>query len=128
MHDPISDLLTRIRNAGMAQHRELVLPHSRLKESVARLLQQEGFLSGVTVEGDKVKQLHLSLRYDGRRSAITGLRQISTPGLRRYVGAGSIPRVLGGLGVAVLSTPKGVVSGSDARKLNVGGEVLCYVW
>lgn len=128
MHDPISDLLTRIRNAGMAQHRELVLPHSRLKESVARLLQQEGFLSEVAVEGTKVKQLRLALRYQGRRSAITGLRQISTPGLRRYVGAGSIPRVLGGLGVAVLSTPKGVVSGSDARKLNVGGEVLCYVW
>ncbi|MBX3733007.1 MAG: 30S ribosomal protein S8 [Verrucomicrobiae bacterium] len=128
MHDPISDLLTRIRNAGMAQHRELVLPHSRLKEAVARILQQEGFLSAVRVEGTPLKQLHLELKYQGRRSAITGLRQISTPGLRRYVGAGSIPRVLGGLGVAVLSTPKGVVTGSDARKLNVGGEVLCYVW
>lgn len=128
MHDPISDLLTRIRNAGMAQHPELVMPHSRLKESVARLLKQEGFISEVSIEGTKLKQLRLGLRYNGRRSAITGLRQISTPGLRRYVGAGAIPRVLGGMGVAVLSTPKGVVTGVDARKLNVGGEVLCYVW
>lgn len=128
MHDPISDLLTRIRNAGMAQHRELIMPHSRLKESVAQILKQEGFLSDVAVEGTKLKQLRLALRYQGRRSAITGIRQISTPGLRRYVGAGSIPRVLGGMGVAVISTPKGVVTGSDARKLNVGGEVLCYVW
>lgn len=128
MHDPISDLLTRIRNAGMAQHRELIMPHSRLKESVAQILKQEGFLSDVAVEGTKLKQLRLALRYQGRRSAITGIRQISTPGLRRYVGAGSIPRVLGGMGVAVISTPKGVVTGSDAQKLNVGGEVLCYVW
>ncbi len=128
MHDPISDLLTRIRNAGMAQHQELVMPHSRLKESVARLLKQEGFISDVSVEGSTIKKLRLGLRYQGRRSAITGIRQISTPGLRRYVGAGSIPRVLGGMGVAVLSTPKGVVTGVDARKLNVGGEVLCYVW
>ncbi len=115
MHDPISDLLTRIRNAGMAQHQELVMPHSRLKESVARLLKQEGFISDVSVEGSTIKKLRLGLRYQGRRSAITGIRQISTPGLRRYVGAGSIPRVLGGMGVAVLSTPKGVVTGVDAR-------------
>jgi small subunit ribosomal protein S8 len=128
MHDPISDLLTRIRNAGMAQHSELVLPHSRLKESVAKLLQQEGYISDVTVEGDKIKKLKLGLRYQGRRSVITGLKQISTPGLRRYVGAGDIPRVLGGMGVAVLSTPKGVLTGTDARKLNVGGEIICYVW
>lgn len=128
MHDPISDLLTRIRNAGMAQHRELVMPHSRLKESVALILKQEGFIVEVAVEGATMKQLRISLRYQGRRSAITGLRQISTPGLRRYVGAGSIPRVLGGMGIAVLSTPKGVVTGTDARKLNTGGEVLCYVW
>lgn len=104
------------------------MPHSRLKESVAQLLKQEGFITEVAVEGTKLKQLRLSLRYSGRRSAITGIRQISTPGLRRYVSAGSIPRVLGGMGVAVLSTPKGVVSGTDARKLNVGGEVICYVW
>ena len=128
MHDPISDLLTRIRNAGMALHSDVVMPHSNLKESVAKLLKQEGYLSEVSVEGDKLKQLKLGLRYQGKRNVITGLRQISTPGLRRYVGAGDIPRVLGGMGVAVVSTPKGVLTGSDARKLNVGGELICYIW
>jgi small subunit ribosomal protein S8 len=128
MHDPISDLLTRVRNAGMALHSDVVMPHSKLKESVAKLLQQEGYVSEVSVSGQKIKQLKLSLRYQSKRHVITGLRQISTPGLRRYVSAGEIPRVLGGMGVAVISTPKGVLTGSDARKLNVGGEVICYVW
>ncbi|HAB14999.1 MAG TPA: 30S ribosomal protein S8 [Verrucomicrobiales bacterium] len=128
MHDPISDLLTRIRNAGQAQHVEVTIPHSRLKEAVVRLLKDEGYLNDVRVEGDKIKSLKVGLRYQGRRSVITGLRQISTPGLRRYVGAGSVPRVLGGLGVAVLSTPKGVLSGLEAQKQNVGGELICYVW
>lgn len=128
MHDPISDLLTRIRNAGQAQHAQVSIPHSRLKEAIVRLLKAEGYLGDVQVEGDKIKSLKVGLRYQGRRSVITGLRQISTPGLRRYVGAGEVPRVLGGMGVAVLSTPKGVMSGIEARKQNVGGELICYVW
>ncbi len=128
MHDPISDLLTRIRNASQARHADVTVPHSRMKESIARLLKEEGYLTDVQVEGDKVKTLKLALKYQGRRNAITGLRQISTPGLRRYVGAGNVPRVLGGMGVAILSTPKGIVSGLEARRQNVGGELICYVW
>ena len=128
MHDPISDLLTRIRNARQARHADVTVPHSRMKESIARLLKEEGYLTDVQVEGDKVKTLKLALKYQGRRNAITGLRQISTPGLRRYVGAGNVPRVLGGMGVAILSTPKGIVSGLEARRQNVGGELLAFVW
>lgn len=128
MHDPISDLLTRIRNAGQAQHSDVSIPHSRLKEAISRVLKDEGYVSDVKVEGDKIKSIKVSLRYQNRRSVITGLKQVSTPGLRRYVGAGDVPRVLGGMGVAVLSTPKGVLTGVEARKQNVGGEVICYVW
>jgi len=128
MHDPISDLLTRIRNAGQSHHAEVVIPHSKVKESIARLLQQEGYLGEVSVEGTNIKSLKVALKYQGRKSVITGLRRISTPGLRRYVGSGDIPRVLGGMGVAVISTPKGVLSGTEARKQNVGGELICYVW
>jgi small subunit ribosomal protein S8 len=128
MHDPISDLLTRIRNAGQAQHSEVTIPHSRLKEAISRVLKEEGYVSEVKVEGDKIKSITVSLRYQNKRSVITGLKQISTPGLRRYVGAGDVPRVLGGMGVAVLSTPRGVLTGVEARRQNVGGEVICYVW
>ena len=128
MHDPISDLLTRIRNAGSAQHPTLQMPHSKLKESIARILKQEGYLNDISVEGDKLKNLKLGLRYEGKKSVIVGLRQISTPGLRRYVRSTEIPRVLGGMGVAVVSTSKGVMSGQDAKKHNLGGELICYVW
>ena len=128
MHDPISDLLTRIRNAGSAGHAEVSVPHSAFKESVARVLNQEGYLNSVNVEGDSKKSLKISLRYQGRKSVITGLRQISTPGLRRYVNAREIPRVLGGMGVAVVSTPRGVMTDVQARKNNLGGEVVCFVW
>ena len=128
MHDPISDLLTRIRNAGAAQHPSLVIPHSKMKESVAHIIKREGYLNDVSVEGDKLKSLKLGLRYDGKKSVIVGLRQISTPGLRRYVRSTEIPRVLGGMGVAIVSTSKGVMSGQDAKKQNLGGELVCYVW
>lgn len=128
MQDPIADMLTRIRNAGMARHTSVAMPHSRMKESIARILKDEGYIADIAVEGDKLKTLKLGLKYQGRKSVIEGLRQISTPGLRRYVGAGSIPRVLGGLGTAILSTPRGVLSGSEARKQGVGGELVCYVW
>ena len=126
--DPVSDLLTRIRNAGLALHPSVNLPHSRFKESIAEVLRQEGYIANVSTEGDKLKTLKLTLKYQARKPVIVGLRQISTPGLRRYVASTDIPRVLGGLGVAIVSTPKGVMSGSQARKQNLGGELVCYVW
>jgi len=128
MHDPISDLLTRIRNAGMARHAKVTIPHSRLKEAVARILKQEGYVSDMAVEGDVIKSLILTLKYEQRRPVIAGLKQVSTPGLRRYVGSTEIPRVLGGMGVAVVSTSQGVMSGLQAKKQNLGGELVCYVW
>ena len=128
MHDPVSDLLTRIRNAGMARHSKVSVPHSRLKESVARILKAEGYVSEVIVEGTMPKQIVISLKYPGQTPVIVGLRQISTPGLRRYVRSTEIPRVLGGMGVAVVSTPQGVMTGTNARKANLGGELVCYVW
>jgi len=128
MHDPVSDLLTRIRNAGMARHPKVAIPHSKLKASVAMILKSEGYVSDVSVEGSKPKQIVVALKYNGRQPVIVGLRQISTPGLRRYVRSTEIPRVLGGMGVAIVSTPKGVMTGSEARKANLGGELVCYVW
>jgi len=127
--DPIADLLNRIRNGGSAAHPTVSVPHSKMKESIAQILHREGYLAGVTVEGEKAsKVLKLNLKYQARKPVIVGLRQISTPGLRRYVGSGEVPRVLGGMGIAIASTPKGVMSGQDARRQNVGGELLCYVW
>jgi small subunit ribosomal protein S8 len=128
MHDPISDMLSRIRNAGMARHAKVTLPHSKMKESLAHILKREGYISDVAVEGEAIKSLILSLKYDQRRPVITGLRRISTPGLRRYVRSTEIPRVLGGMGVAIVSTPRGVMSGTDAKQQNLGGELVCYVW
>lgn len=128
MHDPVSDLLTRIRNAGMARHAKVSMPHSRLKESVAQILKAEGYVSEVIVEGVAPKQIVISLKYNGQAPVIVGLRQISTPGLRRYVRSSEIPRVLGGMGISVVSTPRGVMTGSAAKKANLGGELVCYVW
>jgi len=128
MTDPIADLLTRIRNASRALLPEIQLRHSKLKESVARVLKDEGYVSDCSVEGSSKRTLKVKLKYSGRKGVIVGLRRISRPGLRRYVGAHEVPRVLGGLGVAILSTPRGVMSGTEARKQNVGGEVLCYIW
>lgn len=128
MHDPVSDLLTRIRNAAMARHSKVSVPHSRLKESVARILKAEGYVSEVIVEGTMPKQIVISLKYTGQTPVIVGLRQISTPGLRRYVRSTEIPRVLGGMGIAVVSTPQGVMTGTNAKKANLGGELVCYVW
>jgi len=128
MHDPISDLLTRIRNAGMARHAKVTIPHSKLKASVAAVLKQEGYVAEVTVEGATIKSIVVALKYEAKRPVIVGLRQISTPGLRRYVRSTEIPRVLGGMGVAIVSTSRGVMSGQDAKKQNLGGELVCYVW
>ncbi|MCU0770754.1 MAG: 30S ribosomal protein S8 [Verrucomicrobia bacterium] len=128
MTDPIADMLTRIRNASRALLPSVEIPHSKMKESLARLLLKEGYVAEVGVEGDKAKRLKLKLKYTGRRGVIEGLRRVSRPGLRNYVGSTKIPRVRGGLGVAVISTPEGVMSGHEARRKNLGGEVVCYVW
>jgi len=128
MTDPISDMLARIRNAHMALLPTVEMPHSRIKADIAQILKKEGYISDVAVEGKAVKTLKLKLKYSGKKGTIDGLRRISTPGLRRYVSATEIPRVRGGLGVAIVSTSQGVMSGQDARKKNVGGELVCYVW
>ncbi|MDB6034567.1 MAG: hypothetical protein JWM16_4905 [Verrucomicrobiales bacterium] len=128
MTDPISDMLTRIRNAHSALLPAVELPHSKMKESIAVILKREGYISEYSVEGQGLKKLKLKLKYEGRRGVIEGLRRISKPGLRRYVGSTEIPRVLGGMGIAIVSTPQGVMSGNQARKNNLGGELLCYIW
>ena len=128
MHDPISDLLTRIRNAGLAKHASVVMPHSKMKEAVAQILKREGYVGDVSVEATPLKNLKLSLKYVGRAPVIVGLRQISTPGLRRYVRSTEIPRVLGGMGIAIVSTSRGLMTGTEARQQNLGGELVCYVW
>jgi small subunit ribosomal protein S8 len=128
MSDPISDMLTRIRNAGRALLPAVELPHSRMKESVAKILKSEGYVGDVVVEGNAVKKLKIRLKYQGKKGVIEGLKRVSRPGLRRYVGATEIPRVLSGMGVSILSTPEGVMTGAQAKKKNLGGELLCYVW
>ena len=128
MNDPISDMLTRIRNAHRALLPSVELPYSKQKEGIAQILKKEGYIAEYRVEGDKVKKLKLALKYQGKRGVIEGLRRISSPGLRRYVGATEIPRVRNGLGTAIVSTSQGLMSGLEARKNNLGGELVCYVW
>jgi len=128
MTDPIADMLTRIRNAGRALLPTVEMPHSRMKESLANILKKEGYVADVAVDGKTIKKLKIQLKYQGKKNVIEGLRRISKPGLRHYVGATEIPRVLGGMGVSVISTPEGVMTGTQARKKNLGGELLCYVW
>ena len=132
MTDPIADMLTRIRNANQAMHDEVRMPSSKLKESLAAVLQSEGYISGWSVADDEARPgsvLTIQMKYSPDRDrTIMGLRRISTPGLRVYRNAGTVPRVLGGLGVAVLSTSHGLMTDREARKRHVGGEVMCYVW
>ncbi|MCS6770416.1 MAG: 30S ribosomal protein S8 [Kiritimatiellae bacterium] len=129
LSDPISDMLTRIRNAARAGLREVEVPHSRLKEEIARILASEGYLiSFETLEDGAKKTLRLHLRYKRERPVIRGLRRISKPGIRRYVQAADVPRVVGGTGIAVLSTSRGILTDREARRARVGGEVLCYIW
>jgi len=128
MNDPISDMLSRIRNANRALLPGVELPHSRMKESLAGILKREGYINDFAVEGKLPKVLKLKLKYQGKKSVIEGLKRVSSPGLRRYVGADAIPRVRGGLGVAIVSTSEGVMTDNQARKKNLGGELLCYVW
>ncbi len=128
MNDPISDMLTRIRNANRALLPSIEVPHSKIKESIVGILKREGYITDYSVETQPSKTIKLKLKYQGKKSVIEGLRRISTPGLRRYVGATEIPRVRGGLGVAVLSTSEGLLTDMQARRKNLGGELLCYVW
>lgn len=130
MTDPIADMLTRIRNANNAKHDSLDVPASNMKKSVANILLQEGYIKGFDViEDGKQGIMRVQLKYGvNGEKVITGIKRISKPGLRVYAKRNEIPRVLGGLGIAVISTSKGIITDKEARKNNVGGEVICYVW
>ena len=129
--DPIADMLTRIRNANTAKHDTVDVPSSKMKISIAEILLKEGYIKKFDVnEVDGIKTIHITLKYgtDKNDKIITGLKRISKPGLRVYAGKDELPKVLGGLGIAILSTNKGVITDKEARKLQVGGEVLAFVW
>jgi small subunit ribosomal protein S8 len=128
--DPVSDYLTRVRNAITAQHAEVEVPASRLKREMTRILSEQGYIQDFSVEPTPVGDvIRIRLKYtDGRRSVVTGLRRISRPGRRRYVSHGEIPRVIGGMGTAIMSTSVGVMTGHQAKQRGVGGEVVAYVW
>lgn len=127
--DPISDLLTRIRNAHKAKHRRVDIPASKMKAAIAQVLLDQKFIANFTVlQDDKQGILRINLKYHDGRPVIMGLRRISKPGIRIYRGSEAMPRVQGGLGIAVISTSRGIMTGSQAKKQNVGGEVLAYVW
>ena len=131
MSDPIADMLTRIRNANTAKHDTVDVPASKMKLAIAEILLKEGYITKYEVLEDGVfKPIHITLKYgaDKNEKIITGLKRISKPGLRVYAGSQEIPRVLGGLGIAILSTNQGVITDKEARKLHVGGEVLAFVW
>ena len=128
--DPIADMLTSIRNANMAEKKTVEVPHSKLKSELARILSKEGFISDYTTEGQDGKRvIRLYLKYlNEKEPLIKGLRKMSKPGCRMYVNAEEIPRVFGGIGISILSTSSGLMTGDEARKKHIGGEVLCYVW
>ena len=130
MTDPIADMLTRIRNANQNRSKEVIIPSSKMKLEIARILKEEGFIEEFKVNNESVQStLTLTLKYGhNKERVITGLKRISKPGLRVYAKAEDIPRVLNGLGIAIISTPKGIMTDKLARKNNVGGEVIAYVW
>ncbi len=130
MTDPIADYLTRIRNATRVKHNKVDIPSSNMKRKMTRILKEYGFIKNyILIDDKKSGIIRIYLKYDeDGNSVIHGLKRVSTPGLRRYVGVKDIPRVYNNLGIAILSTPRGVISDRDAQKLRVGGEVLCYVW
>jgi len=127
--DPIADFLTRLRNATSVQKLETVAPYSKIKIEIARILKQEGYIANFELDttGDK-PQIKVTNKFVNRVPALTGLKRVSKPGLRRYVGATEIPRVLGGMGISILSTPRGILTGKEAKKQNVGGELLAFIW
>ncbi|MBE6138847.1 MAG: 30S ribosomal protein S8 [Firmicutes bacterium] len=127
--DPIADMLTRIRNANQMRYKEVEVPASKMKNEIARILKSEGFIVDYKVKKNNIQDiLVLSLKYVDKERVITGLKRISKPGLRVYVGAEEVPSVLSGLGIAIISTSKGVMTDKEARKNSLGGEVLAYVW
>jgi small subunit ribosomal protein S8 len=130
VNDPIADMLTRIRNACMARHTTVQIPASKMKVAIAQILKREGFIRDFAVQtGEPYDIIEITLKYTAdKRSVITGLKRVSKPGLRIYTGRNDIPRVRNGLGLSILSTPKGVMAGHEAWQQHVGGEVLCYVW
>jgi len=130
MTDPIADMLTRIRNAINRRHASVDIPHSKMKESIARILQDEGFVQRYELVPDgRFQVIRVHLKYaEGRRPVLTHLKRLSTPGRRLYAGSAQIPRALGGMGIVIVSTPRGVLTGTRARRENVGGELICEVW
>ena len=131
MTDPIADFLTRIRNGIMANHKVVEIPSSKLKKDITRILFEKGYILNFKFIDDEVQgTIKIALKYnpETKQPAIKSLQRVSRPGLRKYTGAKSVPRVLNGLGVAILSTPKGVITDKEAKTLNVGGEVLCYIY
>ena len=130
MTDPIADMLTRIRNANTVGHKEVEIPASKMKKAIAQILLDEGFIANYEIVSDNAQgTIKVELKYGpNREKTIYGIKKISKPGLRVYAKADRVPKVLGGLGIAILSTSKGVITDKEARKLGVGGEVICYVW
>jgi small subunit ribosomal protein S8 len=129
LSDPIADFLTRLRNAGAALKPEVLVPYSRIKSEIARILKQEGYISAFELDTTGTHpQIKVTTKLSNRTPAIRGLKRVSRPGLRRYVGAKDIPRVLGGMGVAILSTPRGLLTGHEAKRQNIGGELVAYIW
>jgi small subunit ribosomal protein S8 len=130
MTDPVADMLTRIRNANSVGHEAVSVPASRMKKSIAGILKDEGYIESYdVVDDDKQGMINITMKYgNDNEKVISGIKKISKPGLRVYAKAEDVPRVLGGLGIAIISTSKGVISDKEARRLGVGGEVICYVW
>jgi ribosomal protein S8 len=127
--DPIADMLTRIRNGNMAKHTEVKVPFSKIKESMANILKNEGYITSYEIkEEGNIRDIVVTLKYMDGDAVIKGLKRISKPGRRVYTSVENLPKVLGGLGIAIVSTPKGVITDKECRKHSVGGEVLCYVW
>ena len=127
-NDPIADLLTRLRNSTRVRKAELLVPYSSMKADISAILKKEGYITDFEVKSEGKPQLRIVNKFAGKTPAITGLKRVSRPGLRRYVGAEDIPRVLGGMGISIISTPRGVLSGREARRQKVGGELLAFVW
>ncbi len=129
LSDPIADFLTRLRNAARSNRNDVSAPYSRMKEEIAKILKQEGYIAGFEIDTQaKPAQIKVTMKFVNRVPALSGLRRVSRPGLRKYVGSADIPRVLGGMGVAILSTSRGVITGRQARKEKVGGELVAVVW
>ena len=127
--DPIADMLTRLRNGNTARHTDVKVPFSKIKESIANILKNEGYIVGYEIkEEGNIKDIVVTLKYVDGETVIKGLKRISKPGRRVYSSVENLPKVLGGLGIAIVSTPKGVITDKECRKHSVGGEVLCYVW